>query len=51
MSLLQFPAVRNESGLKQRTSMHLDATLEIATLALTTIYSVNPQTGQSVSCT
>lgn len=38
MLVLEFHVVR-ESGLKQHTSMHLDVTLEIETLALTTIYS------------
>lgn len=38
MVVLEFHVVR-ESGLKRRTSMHLDVTLEMEPLALTTICS------------
>lgn len=47
MLVLEFHVVR-ESGLKQHTSMRLDVTLEIETLALTTIYSKREPADEAV---
>lgn len=45
MAVLEFHVV-GESGLKRRTSMHLDVTLEMEPLALTTVCSKRERLGR-----